>query len=339
MDILHIVPGICYGGIEQVILRYTKLSQQTHHVLTLSSKYSSQLNVFNDKFSSVTLNESSNPIGKYLFILKFCRNKEFDVIHLHLNEMSGLVYSLLKLIKKKNKIVVHSHNFYREYQETLYIRLNKQYTKFITEKSTCLKFACTEEAGRWLFKDNYRLIKNAFELSGFSSTSDIYKNRMSFIARLEQQKQPLLALAIYKEHFKEKYQMQFIGNGSLKEALVSSISPSCNITVSDPEVDVSKLLFNTDILLAPSAYEGLGIIVLEAYCSGCIVIVSQGYPEDVLTLPGIIILDKENKLSSNQIEQIKIMEIKSRIARSKENQCYLKSIGYDIEGKVFDDYY
>ncbi|MCK8087077.1 glycosyltransferase [Vibrio sp. 1CM8B] len=339
MNILHIVPGICYGGIEQVILRYTQLTNLSHHVLTLSSEKSSQVDIFKERFSSVTLNENSNAIAKYIFIYNFIRNKKFDVIHLHLNEMSGVVFTLIKLIDRKVKIVLHSHNFYRKNQETAYIGINKNITKFVSQKSNCLKFACTHEAGNWLFGSNYKLIRNAFYLSDFSPDSEKFRNRVSFIARLEKQKQPLLALDIFNKYFKKHYQMQFVGNGSLKDIVKEKIQFESDVTISEPSNNVNVLLSKTDVLLAPSAYEGLGIIVLEAYCSGCIIIISRGYPKDVTNLPGVIVLDTENNIGDDDITMIKAMRGESRILRSQKNQQYLRSIGYDLKGESFDHYY
>lgn len=339
MKVLHVIPSISYGGIEQVILRYTKITKLEHHIFTLSSKNSKQILRFKKKFESVNENINSNFIGKYYYLLKFLKKNQFDVIHLHLNEISGLVSILIRLIQRKAKIVIHSHNFYRKSQETIYISLNKFITRLISKNTKIKKLACTEEAGEWLFVTDFKVVRNAFALKDFEPDNEKYKNRINFIARFEKQKQPLIALKIFRKYFEEKYIMKLIGKGSLEKIIVKSIESNSKIKISEPTENVIMLLNDTDILLAPSAYEGLGIIVLEAYCSGCIVIVSNGFPKDILNLPGIILLDDSNDINEEDIIRIKLMLLENRKEKAENNQMYLKKIGYDLNGASFDELY
>lgn len=339
MKVLHVIPSISYGGIEQVILRYTKITSLEHHIFTLSSNNSKQVLRFKEDFKSVNENISSNFIGKYYYLIKFLNKNKFDVIHLHLNEISGLVSLLIILIQRKAKIVIHSHNFYRKSQETIYISLNKFITRLISKNTKIKKLACTEEAGKWLFNTNFKIVRNSFALKDFVPDNEKYRNKVNFIARFEKQKQPLIALKIFKKYFEEKYIMQFIGKGSLEKDLRKSIESNSNIKISEPTENVIILLNDTDILLAPSAFEGLGIIVLEAYCSGCIVIVSGGFPKDILSLPGIILLDDSNNINEEDITRMKLMLLENRKQKAKNNQMYLKKIGYDLNGASFDELY
>ena len=307
LNVLHIIPSICDGGIERMLLsQYSKKSDASLvSVLTLKPVKSNQI----DDFRKIGLKVYS-PLNasnfKYpFFLLKLFRKYNFNVIHLHLGESSWKILLLVLILNIKVKIFVHSHNFYLKTNSSLKTKITHEMTNILMKIMPVRRLACSKEAGDWLFRDdkNFSIIKNSFNTDNFlfsesvrSSTReslgiDVKDKVAIFIGRLEQQKQPIEAIKFFQEdriyNFKK---LIIIGDGGLAESLKEYADDkgiSDDIFFLNSTNNVEKFLFAADCFIAPSLYEGLGIAALEAYISGMDVILSSAFPDEVRGLEGV----------------------------------------------------
>ena len=236
LNVLHIIPNICNGGIERMLLsQYSKNSDPSLvSILTLRPVESSQIDDFKKMGFKVhsTVNTSNL---RYPFLLqKLYRKYKFNVIHLHIGESSWKILLLVLFLNIKVKIFVHSHNFYLKTNSSLKIKFNHKMTNILMRIMPVNRLACSKEAGDWLFgnKKSFSIIKNSFNTDNFVFSESIRRStRQSlgigskdkvaiFIGRLEKQKQPIEAIKFFqKERVYNFKKLIIIGDGSLAKSL------------------------------------------------------------------------------------------------------------------------
>jgi len=103
-----------------------------------------------------------------------------------------------------------------------------------------------------------------------------------FVGRLVSRKRVHLLLRVAKglESMLKDFQISVVGDGHLKHDLVEQIhalrlEKRVILLGNIPEADLISLLHSSDVFLFPSAYEGFGMVVLEALASGLPVVTSR----------------------------------------------------------------
>ncbi|TRX57195.1 glycosyltransferase [Thalassomonas sp. M1454] len=342
--ILHIIPGIYYGGVESFILRHIEGSEYSHTVTTLSSISTDQISEFERINIKVLLNKSDGKFKKYLYLLKAIKSDRFDYIHIHLNELTWVAVLLIKCNWVNTKIVIHSHNFFDKKFETRIVKFNNFFSKVLIKRVKSLNLACSLEAGKWLFgKSKFSVVKNAFAIEEYRTSKNEYGNQVGFIGRLEKQKQPIKAVKIFEKYFIDTHKLIMIGSGSYLKKLVNFIDENDlvkKVKLAPPQANIVNKLKDIDILVAPSLFEGLGIIIVEAFASGCKIIISEAFPDEIKLLPGIIILEDNDEISIHDREKL-FAELSndSRGVASERNIKHLRRLNYDIEEQNFEKIY
>ena len=107
--------------------------------------------------------EYINKIGPFRYkrqLEKFFIEHSYKIIHVHLNQISGIV---LEVAKKTNIPVriVHSHN--TRASGNFLMKAYKKYLGNKIKKYSTQNLACGEKAGKWLFGDNnFEVIINRY---------------------------------------------------------------------------------------------------------------------------------------------------------------------------------
>jgi glycosyltransferase involved in cell wall biosynthesis len=117
--------------------------------------------------------------------------------------------------------------------------------------------------------------------------------RIAVVGRLENQKDPLLALAAVREIARRGVPVQatFLGDGRLRselrrEARNSGIARQVSLPGAGSRTDVASLLHESDVLLLTSHYEGSPRIVIESLATGTPVAATSGADPDKLAVDG-----------------------------------------------------
>ena len=138
--------------------------------------------------------------------------------------------------------------------------------------------------------------------------------------------------------------VKFIGNGDLKDKLQKEIENNhlqeqIKLLGTIPQHLIPKYLYDSDVLILPSLYDGWGAVVNEALQAGCFIICSNACGASAL-------LDKNNKLgivfkSGDDKELANCMEyVNSNLKKIRDNRDYRREWAEThISGKVVAKYF
>lgn len=233
---------------------------------------------------------------------KIIQNGNYDVVHSHMNATSGIY---LKIAKKYGVkvLVAHSHA-----STTNAVKMSKlkalinEYEKFPTNKYSNVKIACSDKAGKWLFKDSpYRVVMNAINTQKFLYSEEIRKSKREELGFHDndlvlihvgsffecKNHEYLLKIAMFiKEHVSNrKVKLLLVGDGPLKGKIQEKIKQYHIVDLIDilgVRNDVNELLQASDVFLLPSHTEGNPVSLIEAATSGIHCIASEQVPDDIV---------------------------------------------------------
>lgn len=273
------------------------------------------------------------------------QNNNYNIVHSHYNAVSGFILREAKKVGIKNRIA-HSHIAYPKY--SFLSKIYKEYSRFLILKNSTKRFACSKEAGEWLFRGkDFDIIKNGIDISKFLFNK---KNREEIrkkfgvneniyaivnIGRMNTQKNHFFMIEIMKqlEKLDNNIKLYLIGEGELKEEIENQIKKYNlkNIIFLGIQKNVNEILNGMDLMLFPSLYEGLGIVLIEAQCNGLNVLVSDKVPKEAdLGIEKFKVLNLNSKIEE-WIELILKLKNNSKRRQSKEEIETLLDLDYNIK--------
>ncbi|PKB44658.1 glycosyltransferase involved in cell wall biosynthesis [Cellulophaga sp. RHA19] len=232
----------------------------------------------------------------------FYKNKNYKIVHSHLNALSFFV---LRAAKQNNVPVriAHSHT------SLLNLNLNpfskkrdsfKFIFKFVLQnyfKSKVTNYAnyyytCGEKAGNWLFgKDsNYKIINNAINTSSFTYNKSIGDNLkrelcihnkkiIGHVGNFVPEKNHTFILNVFYEFKKIENDSILLliggGNNETIKKQAQELGIFNDVMFLGVRSDVANLLQAIDLFLFPSTNEGLPVTLIEAQAAGLKVIASD----------------------------------------------------------------
>ena len=273
----------------------------------------------------------------------FKEHNEYKVIHSHLDSSANIH---LRIAKKYGLITIaHSHSSSEGFG---FRAIVKSFLKIGFNNCCDYKFACSKEAGEWLFgkKVCYKILNNGIESEKYifnENQRNLLRNHLNIkndefvlghIGRLDKNKNVTFILDILKELNDLGIKSKFVsaGQGSEYNCLVSK-SKALNIEndvfflgLRDDINDVVQLF---DVFVFPSVYEGLGIATIEAQASGLKCLLSDTIPKEVDITENVEFMSLGNS-PREWAEKIKTM---LPYKRENTKQKIIES-GYDIKTTV-----
>lgn len=291
--VLHILTGLASGGAESFIMnmyRHIDRSKVQFDFLLRSSDnvYSEELEAMGSKVY-VTASFPSHFIKNAIETSRFFKEHSYDIIHVHAN---ALLYTYALSCAKRNGVkcrIIHSHNTAMAHMKLLPIHNANR--KRITSLATDY-FACSDDAGRWMFPEDFMVIPNAIDLNAFSFDNQKRENIrrdlgigkddfvIGHIGRYTPQKNHTFLLDIFAEVIKRKpnSRLLLLGDGELRRDMEEKAT---NMQLQDQVIflgarkNVSEIINAFDIFVFPSTYEGLAVAMLEAQANGLHIVCSD----------------------------------------------------------------
>ena len=352
--VLHILQRMEAGGTQALLMNiYRKIDRtkvQFDFLVVYKEKqfYDDEIEKMGGHVYKLSFREDLNlPKFQKDLAVFFAQHHEYRIVHCHAYTIG---YFCLKAAKKAGIPVriAHSHN-----NETVHdIKyLPKLFMQRIFTKNATDLFACSEEAGKYLFKDRpFQVLKNAIDSQNFIADADTRneirkelgledKFVVGHVGRLHPQKNHDFLIDVFAEIKKKKPDAELIlvGTGPLEEKIKGKVAENgladCVHFLGNRK-DMNRIYQAMDVFCFPSVYEGLGMVAIEAQASGLAVIASKEVPEEAIIRKSSIRLDLNDSLSTWK------NALNRNISRISDIDA-LVDAGYDItrESKKLESYY
>lgn len=225
---------------------------------------------------------------------KIIKNNNYDVIHIHIMDYSWFEPIIIANKDSNAKLILHSHsasspNIWGKKHWLLH-KIGKRLCK----KAKVNYVACGEKAGQFMFGDKqFKVFNNGIDIDKFKFDENNRKkirNRLNIkedtvvigqVAKLEEQKNPLFLLEIFKKYneYNNDSKLIIVGEGSLRnkiEAKIKKDKIEDSVILFGKRNDSYKFYSAFDIFVMPSLYEGLSIALIEAQVNGLKCYTSDG---------------------------------------------------------------
>lgn len=228
----------------------------------------------------------------------FQKHQEYKIIHSHVRSTATIFLLIAKLYGLKT--IIHSHSVSNGRGIISRIKTILSYPlRYICD----YYFACSNEAGKWLFGENimqgdrFFLLNNAIDSDLFKfklEKRDLIRKQLNIenkfvighVGRFCEVKNHIFLIEIFNEICLKNSNavLLLIGNGELRkdiEQKVIDFGIEDNVMFLGVREDIPDILQVMDVFLFPSLFEGLGMVLIEAQVSGLKCIISETIPKEV----------------------------------------------------------
>lgn len=281
MKILHLIPRFTAGGAERLVLSYAEsLRKQGVTIAVGSVVGGGELEEkFREKGIEIVVGRKS---GVFNFYRNYTRLRksyggQVEIIHSHVFSADVMGFLLAK--KLKIKWVSTQHNVETNasiWRKLIWKIILHSADKVIAVSDSVYDFCLRE----WrLPKEKFVLIKNGIELEQWLAVSAdeslaAPQLRLATIGRLEKQKGHEILLRALAQ-LKIDWRLDVFGDGGLKKGLIDlavRLGVNDRVAWRGVVLDMPRELENIDVVVQPSLWEGMSLVVMEAMASGRVVI-------------------------------------------------------------------
>lgn len=349
MKILHIPTGGLFSdGILSCIIEYMKEMDKTGmDIRILATNYPKKeilQRVVESGCKVVIIPYRKKNIIKYFFrLVSYIRREKVDIVHVHGSSAIMSIELLAAFLAGCNIRIAHSHNTTCKHKKLDKI-LRPIFYILQTES-----LACGIEAGIWMFgKRKYTVIPNARNLHKFEFNEDQriqYREKLNIpddvvvfghVGRFNKQKNHEYLIKIFADYYKvhKDAMLILIGSGENFKSIqiqVKNLKLEKNVIFIGETQEVAGYLSAFDIMLFPSLYEGLPLVVIEWQISGLPCIISESITRECAITPLVNFesIKKNPKIWVQDIEKINIVD---RNLNKEKIFADIKASGYDIQG-------
>lgn len=348
------------GGIEMLLIQFFRgidRNRVQFDFLTFCEKcaFEEEILAAGSQVFHVT-RRGENPIQNRRELVAFYKAhpNTYDYIWYHLSSASNCVPVVLARKYTTAKIICHSHGTAFESRSLfrpIHLALDKiNYPKLM--KSTDYCFACSEAAGKWLFKETDReikLIRNGVRIENFrfdsSARADLRKELQAEDAviighagRFCAAKNQSLIIDVFAEYHRLEPNSVLVlaGEGETKAAMeekVRGLGLESAVRFLGFRDDFNALLQAFDLFLMPSLYEGLPLSAIEAQTSGLPCLLADTVPQETAVTDLVEFLSLEDSVTLWAQKMQAMLE--KTISRDGYAQL-VRDAGYDAEDTISD---
>ena len=342
------------GGIETYLIeqfRHLDKSKIDYDFVNITGEYSicyeDEILASGSKIFKV-VSRHKNPLLHYWqwFNILLQNKGIYDVIVLNTNSLEYVFPLVLGKIFGIPVRVIHSHNSGFENKQGLARRLLVGMNKKLLAWSANLRFACSQFAGQWMFKDNpYHVIYNAIDIHKYDAdlaVRDEMRQALNLdtaltllhVGRFSYQKNHSFLLDIFKEvhSIQPDSVLLLVGDTTEESEFLTEVKRKIKayglenvVRLLGRRDDVNKIMQAADVLVMPSFFEGLTVVGIEAQASDLPLLLSDTVTKELGLLPSTQFISLEVGPTA-WAEAIVNSKQHNRQSRYEE----LKAAGYDI---------
>ena len=229
----------------------------------------------------------------------FDKHREYKILHVHVRSVGAICIDIAHYYNIL--CIAHSHST----SNGRGIRAKiKNIMQFSIRYKADYMFACSKEAGEWLFgknvnkKNNYKVIANAIDAQRFDYDENTRNNVrrllkiedkfvVGHIGRMTEPKNHLFLIKIFSDicKIRQDARLLLIGDGELREIIEKEIQArnlEDKVLILGSRNNTEDYYQAMDVFVFPSLWEGLGISVIEAQTSGLPCLISERIPKDAV---------------------------------------------------------
>ena len=342
------------GGIETYLIeqfRHLDKSKIDYDFVNITGEYSicyeDEILASGSKIFKV-VSRHKNPLLHYWqwFNILLQNKGVYYVIVLNTNSLEYVFPLVLGKIFGIPVRVIHSHNSGFENKQGLARRLLVGMNKKLLAWSANLRFACSQFAGQWMFKDNpYHVIYNAIDIHKYDAdlaVRDEMRQALNLdtaltllhVGRFSYQKNHSFLLDIFKEvhSIQPDSVLLLVGDTTEESEFLTEVKRKIKayglenvVRLLGRRDDVNKIMQAADVLVMPSFFEGLTVVGIEAQASDLPLLLSDTVTKELGLLPSTQFISLEAGPTA-WAEAIVNSKQHNRQSRYEE----LKAAGYDI---------
>lgn len=342
------------GGIETYLIeqfRHLDKSKIDYDFVNITGEYSicyeDEILASGSKIFKV-VSRHKNPLLHYWqwFNILLQNKGIYDVIVLNTNSLEYVFPLVLGKIFGIPVRVIHSHNSGFENKQGLARRLLVGMNKKLLAWSANLRFACSQFAGQWMFKDNpYHVIYNAIDIHKYDAdliVREETRNALGLhteltllhVGRFSYQKNHSFLLDIFKEvhRIQPDSVLLLVGDTTEESEFLTEVKRKIKafglenvVRLLGRRDDVNKIMQAADVLVMPSFFEGLTVVGIEAQASDLPLLLSDTVTKELGLLPSTQFISLE---AGPTVWGEAIVNSKQHNRQSRYEE--LKAAGYDI---------
>lgn len=356
--VLHILQRMEAGGTQALLMNiYRKIDRskvQFDFLVVYEEKqfYDDEIEKLGGHVYKLSFREDLNILKFKRDLADFFRkHQEYKIVHCHAYTIGYFCLHTAKKFRVPVRIA-HSHSNAMTNDNKKYIKriMQKLYTIYATDL-----FACSEEAGRYLFKrKKFNVLTNAIDSSMFIADENI-RNEVreelgldnSFVVghtgRFKPEKNHKFLVDVFGKIKvkKENSKLLLIGNsdssGDIKD-YIEKKGYTKDVIILNNRRDMYRIYQAMDVFVFPSLFEGLGIVAVEAQAAGIPVVCSEGLPLETKITP----IYQRLKLSAGaEIWADTALCMGQHTLAHANMQQYVVDAGFDMDvvAKNMEEYY
>lgn len=363
MRILYFTPSIGNGGVEKMMHQWmTKLSTKGYEFDIVTNEVTSEryYSIFSDLANNIyEMKYHQLRLDKKIPVLwKIMKQRNYDAFHVHSCFSFDFWMMIVAAIKGIKIRIIHSHNSHVVFRLKVTEILDRISKPLLRVLSTDY-LACSVEAGISLLGDtpNVRqkliIIENGIDIPLYIPNEIIRKtvreelhigNKkvLGSVGRLDKQKNYSYLLDVFKCIVSRDNDavLVLIGSGEEEHQLkkkATELGIDDYVMFLGERNDVPRILLAMDVFALTSLFEGLGVSMIEAQCSGLPCIGSTNIPNEVDLTKRVRFLDLDD---SPQLWADCVLEL-FRMKRSNDAYLRVANAGYDINASAdkLDNFY
>lgn len=292
--ILHIVSFMQRGGLETLIMNcYRHIDREKMQFdfivhRDFRADYDDEIEALGGKIYRMPRLNPFSPGYKRALLDFFTSHPEYKIVHCHLDCMSAIPLSAAKRCGVPVRIAHgHSSNQDKDWKYPL----KRLYMRRIPAVATHF-FACSKEAGNWMFPgQQVTIVNNGIETDRFAFSPEVRSQVrgelglkdelvLGHVGRIVPTKNHDFLIDIFAEVAKRTpdAKLLLMGTGPLEEQVrrkVNELGLADRVRFLGVRSDVNRILQAVDVFVLPSQYEGLSLTSVEAQTSGLYCIFSD----------------------------------------------------------------
>lgn len=338
--------GLTYDGITNVILSYLRAMDRASMSFYVVSTIQCDEQIRNEFIrlgcTVVDVPDRKSETIKYLTtIFSLVRANKIDAIHVHGNSGTMALEMITSFLGGCRKRICHSHS-----TQTDNPRVDRLLRPFLYAFST-KRIACGRASGEWLYnKHKYIVLKNGRACDRYSYQEPVrnrirresgWENKIiiGHVGNFVPVKNHIFILDVFRDllQFKDNAELVLIGDGPLRgQVKMAAEDIKEKVHFLGVRNDIPDILQAMDVMVLPSHYEGVPLVVLEWQLSGLPCFVSENVDSECAVTDLIKFLPIED--ASVWAKEIEMITVQDREKKSKEAVASLKEAGFDINSNA-----